>query len=339
MRDGGHQDPRCPEVTSTWKRPPRRAATSSAGDPRGAAGRRGGPAGRPRSAPLDTPGHDRVHPRQRLRGARPTRPARGPAARACMATTPASDSADRRVIERRCRLRTRSRPASRPSNQAFAHAPRSADSAATSADRRRPPGPRAGRPRPRGQRPGARATPGRSSRPVERVGRLAMRRRRPPRAGLAVRGAGRQPWPMRSITVGSASVVTSPRGRFSATSRSSRRMILPERVLGSSATIRICRGLAIGPISWATCARSSAPMSSPTLWPGPQDHEGDDALAGGGVGRAHDGGLGDRSGGTRAPTRPRSWRCGGRTTFMTSSTRPSSQIAPSLSSLAPSPAK
>jgi hypothetical protein len=33
-------------------------------------------------------------------------------------------------------------------------------------------------------------------------------------------------------------------------------MILPERVLGSSGTTRMCRGLAIGPISWPTWLRS-----------------------------------------------------------------------------------
>ena len=49
------------------------------------------------------------------------------------------------------------------------------------------------------------------------------------------------------MTVESCSVVTSPSDRFSATSRSSRRMILPDRVLGSSGTSMIWRGLAIGP--------------------------------------------------------------------------------------------
>jgi acetyl-CoA synthetase len=44
---------------------------------------------------------------------------------------------------------------------------------------------------------------------------------------------------IRSITDESCSVVTSPSDRFSATSRSSRRMILPDRVLGSSGTTRI----------------------------------------------------------------------------------------------------
>ena len=71
-------------------------------------------------------------------------------------------------------------------------------------------------------------------------------------------------------------------------------MILPERVLGSSATTRICRGLAIGPISLATWSRSSATSVGGVLGGGAaQDDEGDDGLAGGLVGGADDGGLGD----------------------------------------------
>src|SRR5664280_612533 len=58
---------------------------------------------------------------------------------------------------------------------------------------------------------------------------------------------------MMSMTFWSARVVESPASRPSAMSRSRRRMILPERVLGSSLTIRICFGLAIGPIWVATC--------------------------------------------------------------------------------------
>ena len=69
---------------------------------------------------------------------------------------------------------------------------------------------------------------------------------------------------MRSMTEESARVVTSPTSRFSATSRSSRRMILPERVFGSSLTIMIWRGFAIGPISDATWLRSSLTSSSPS---------------------------------------------------------------------------
>ena len=40
-------------------------------------------------------------------------------------------------------------------------------------------------------------------------------------------------------------------------------MILPERVLGSSGTTMICWGLAIAPISFWTCLRSSSTMSAP----------------------------------------------------------------------------
>ena len=55
-------------------------------------------------------------------------------------------------------------------------------------------------------------------------------------------------WRSSSTTAGSASVVMSPSGRFSATSRSSRRMILPQRVFGSSGVKTMFAGLAIGPI-------------------------------------------------------------------------------------------
>ena len=41
-------------------------------------------------------------------------------------------------------------------------------------------------------------------------------------------------------------------------------MILPERVFGSSGTIMIDRGFAMGPISFATWLRSSATMSAPS---------------------------------------------------------------------------
>src|SRR5690606_28269094 len=101
-------------------------------------------------------------------------------------------------------------------------------------------------------------------------------RERPYRAGRSRRGvAPARPWTgqsalppdspcwIRSITEESASVVTSPTSRFSATSRSRRRMILPERVLGSSGTIITWRGLAIAPISLATWVRSSSTISGP----------------------------------------------------------------------------
>jgi len=59
-----------------------------------------------------------------------------------------------------------------------------------------------------------------------------------------------------------ASVVVSPRARFSATSRSSRRMILPERVFGSSGVKTMLAGFAIAPILCATWLRSSSSIST-----------------------------------------------------------------------------
>ena len=63
---------------------------------------------------------------------------------------------------------------------------------------------------------------------------------------------------IRFITEESASVVTSPTSRFSATSRSRRRMILPLRVFGSSGVKTMFAGFAIGPIFCATWFRSSS---------------------------------------------------------------------------------
>ncbi len=57
----------------------------------------------------------------------------------------------------------------------------------------------------------------------------------------------------------------SPRSRFSAMSRSSRRMILPLRVLGNSGTTCSSRGRAIGEITRATSARSSSMISAPVV--------------------------------------------------------------------------
>ena len=115
-------------------------------------------------------------------------------------------------------------------------------------------------------------------------------------------------------------------------------MILPDRVFGSSATIRIWRGLAIGPISWATCARRSATTSSPPSTP---------------ARRMTNATIPWPVVSSVAPTTAASATLGWDTsadstsvveircpeTFITSSTRPSSQMAPSSSSLAPSPAK
>ena len=71
------------------------------------------------------------------------------------------------------------------------------------------------------------------------------------------------------ITSGSRSVVTSPSSRPSAMSRSSRRMILPERVLGRSSAQMIRLGRANLPIREATFSRispisSSVPSRSPS---------------------------------------------------------------------------
>jgi hypothetical protein len=63
-------------------------------------------------------------------------------------------------------------------------------------------------------------------------------------------------------TAGSASVVVSPSGLFSATSRSSLRMIFPERVFGSSGVNTTLAGFAIGPITCATWSRSSSIIST-----------------------------------------------------------------------------
>src|SRR6185437_13124332 len=70
-----------------------------------------------------------------------------------------------------------------------------------------------------------------------------------------------------ATTAGSASVVVSPNARPSAMSRRSRRMILPERVLGKSALNRMSSGLASAPILSATWSRSSSRSSGDDLKP------------------------------------------------------------------------
>src|SRR5262249_54033660 len=70
-----------------------------------------------------------------------------------------------------------------------------------------------------------------------------------------------------STTVGSASVVVSPSSRFSATSRSSRRMIFPDRVFGSSWVNTMFAGLAIGPITLATWLRRVSMSSTEPSFP------------------------------------------------------------------------
>ena len=86
-----------------------------------------------------------------------------------------------------------------------------------------------------------------------------------------------------STTAGSASVVVSPSGRSSATSRRSRRMILPERVFGSSGVNTMFAGIASLPIFVATCSRSSVSFSGEPSDPALQRDERDDRLAGHGV--------------------------------------------------------
>lgn len=64
------------------------------------------------------------------------------------------------------------------------------------------------------------------------------------------------------ISTHSSSVERSPSGRPRARARSTRRMIFPDRVLGSLSTKWIASGRAMGPINLATCWRSSSASSS-----------------------------------------------------------------------------
>ena len=81
------------------------------------------------------------------------------------------------------------------------------------------------------------------------------------------RSIGRIYWAARiaSNTPGSSSVEVSPSSRFSAMSRSRRRMILPLRVFGNSGTTCSSRGRAIGEITRATSARNSSMISAPVV--------------------------------------------------------------------------
>src|SRR5207302_10176352 len=71
----------------------------------------------------------------------------------------------------------------------------------------------------------------------------------------------------RCTTAGSARVVVSPRARPSAMSLSSRRMILPLRVLGRSAENRMSSGRARAPIFFATCPFNSSRRASLAVLP------------------------------------------------------------------------
>ena len=116
-------------------------------------------------------------------------------------------------------------------------------------------------------------------------------------------------------------------------------MILPERVLGSSGTTRMVLGLAIGPISLPTWFRSSWTIASPVSTASPR--------------RITKATTDWPVVSSAAPTTAASATAGWETRadsisavesrwpemFITSSTRPSSQMSPSSSFLAPSPAK
>ena len=96
-----------------------------------------------------------------------------------------------------------------------------------------------------------------------------------------------------ATTVGSARVVVSPSGRFSATSRSSRRMILPLRVFGSSGVKTMFAGFAIGPIFFGDVVAQLVELRDRRLDAALQRDEGDDRLAGRRVVARRDGSLGD----------------------------------------------
>ena len=136
-------------------------------------------------------------------------------------------------------------------------------------------------------------------------------------------------------------MVTSPSSRFSATSRSSRRMILPDRVFGSSCDDHDLPRLGdradlLGHVVAQLLDQRRRPLVAGVA---AQDHERDDAPG--------------RSSASVAPTTAASATFGCETsadstsvveirwpeTFITSSTRPSSQMSPSSSFFAPSPAK
>ena len=146
----------------------------------------------------------------------------------------------------------------------------------------------AARPAPRGRRRHPRPQAARTSR---------GRRARPPTAAPApLRPSARAATCSLScsITAGSRSVVTSPSSRPSAMSRSSRRMILPERVLGRSSAQMIRFGRASLPIRSATCSRIVGDELVVAVAVALERHERRDRLAGVLVGLADDRRLGDQ---------------------------------------------
>ena len=123
----------------------------------------------------------------------------------------------------------------------------------------------------------------------------------------------------------SSSVVMSPRtAPLVAISRSRRRMILPERVLGSASVKRISSGRASAPISLTTCSPSAFFSSALRRHAALERHEGDDRLPLQLVAAADHRRLGDAGVQTSAlsiSAVPRRWPA----TLSTSSMRPMTQ--------------
>ena len=143
-----------------------------------------------------------------------------------------------------------------------------------------------------------------------------------------------------AMTVKSSRVVVSPLTvPPAAICLSRRRMIFPQRVLGSASAKRMSSGLATAPISFATCWRSSVSELLARVKPSLQRHERDHALAFQFVGTADDRGLGDcfvwLTSALSTSAVPMRWPA----TLSTSSIRPTIQKYPSLSRRAPSPVK
>src|ERR1700694_491951 len=141
-----------------------------------------------------------------------------------------------------------------------------------------------------------------------------------------------------ATTVGSASVVVSPSGRFSEMSRKRRRMILPERVFGSSGVKTMLDGAANLPITFPTWSRSSLIIAGDPSWPDFRVTKATIAWPVCASFRPATAASATALWLTRALSISMvemRWP----ETFITSSTRPSSQKSPSSSRRAPSPTK
>src|SRR2546425_3948346 len=181
--------------------------------------------------------------------------------------------------------------------------------------------------------------------PTQRIARLCTAF--PPHRQLMCSRNGKGPYSslpeadavrIESTTVASASVVVSPSGWPLAMSRRSRRMILPERVLGSSGANMIVFGRAIEPIFETTCSRSSFDRPSLGSLPPRRVTKAKIAWVVTGSSRpitAASATLGCETSADSTSVVEMRWP----EIFITSSTRPMSQKYPSVSRLAPSPAK